>query len=57
LEALRQSVNRDCPFGEADWQKQVAVESGLEAAMRQRGRPPETGEIEHDRAEEGQIDS
>jgi putative transposase len=44
LDALRQSVNRGCPFGEDDWQKQVVADLGLEATMRPRGRPRKTAD-------------
>jgi len=39
LKALRQSVDRGTPFGEASWQASTAVELGIEASIRPRGRP------------------
>mgnify|MGYP004155871063 CR=1 FL=1 len=39
LKALRQSVNRQRPYGSFDWQSSAAVELGLEHALRSRGRP------------------
>jgi putative transposase len=46
LEALRRSVNRGCPFGDDEWQKQVVTDLGLEATLRPRGRPPKSDEQE-----------
>ena len=42
LEAIRQSVNRGCPFGDDDWQKEVVQQLGLQATLRPRGRPRTT---------------
>ncbi len=39
LAALRRSVARGAPFGEAAWQEQTAQALGLESALRRRGRP------------------
>lgn len=39
LEKLRQSVNRQSPFGSIDWQKKICLEFGLESTLRPRGRP------------------
>jgi putative transposase len=39
LESLRQSVNRQAPFGQADWCVQQAALNGLECTLRPRGRP------------------
>jgi putative transposase len=39
LEALRRSVVRGCPFGEASWQQRTAKRLGLQSTMRPRGRP------------------
>jgi putative transposase len=39
LAALRQSVARGRPFGDAPWQKRTANELGLEATLNPRGRP------------------
>jgi putative transposase len=39
LEALRRSVSRGNPFGEADWQRQAAEQLGLQTSLRPRGRP------------------
>jgi putative transposase len=48
LDALRRSVNRGCPFGEDDWQKQVVADLGLESTMRPRGRPRKSGDEQED---------
>jgi len=45
LSALRRSVIRGAPFGEAIWQKQTAMSLGLESSLRQRGRPKKESEI------------
>lgn len=37
--ALRRSVNRNAPFGDADWVKATAACLGLESSLRSRGRP------------------
>jgi putative transposase len=42
LEAIRQSVNRGCPFGGDDWQREVVERMGLQATLRSRGRPRNT---------------
>lgn len=39
LEKLRQSANRQSPYGDSKWQIKVCKEFGLESTMRQRGRP------------------
>ncbi len=39
LKAVRESVNRDRPFGGESWQKETAKRLGLEHSMRPRGRP------------------
>jgi len=39
LEKLRQSVNRQSPYGDSFWQVQVSKEFGLESTIRPRGRP------------------
>ena len=39
LASIRQSVNRQRPFGEPDWQTTVAGLFGLESTMRPWGRP------------------
>ncbi len=39
LASIRQSVNRQRPFGEPDWQTTIAGLFGLESTMRPRGRP------------------
>jgi len=39
LERLRQSVNRQSPYGQVEWQSKVAQELGLESTLRPRGRP------------------
>lgn len=39
LRALRQSVTRGTPFGDADWQQSTAAQLGLESSLRPRGRP------------------
>lgn len=38
LERLRQSVNRQSPYGQTEWQIKVAQELGLESTLRPRGR-------------------
>ena len=38
LASIRQSVNRQRPFGEPDWQTTIAGLFGLESTMRPRGR-------------------
>ena len=39
LERLRQSVNRQCPYGAPLWQSQLCERLGLESTVRSRGRP------------------
>lgn len=39
LERLRQSVNRQSPYGGSRWQLRVSRELGLESTLRPRGRP------------------
>jgi putative transposase len=39
LEAVRTSIQRGRPFGDARWQKQTAKRLGLESTFRPRGRP------------------
>ncbi len=39
LEKLRQSVNRQSPYGKLDRQMRVSEELGLESTLRLRGRP------------------
>ena len=39
LEELRHSVNRGTPYGSADWVLRTAIQLGLEASLRPRGRP------------------
>jgi putative transposase len=39
LERLRQSVNRQSPYGETEWQTKITKELGLESTIRARGRP------------------
>jgi putative transposase len=39
LKALRRSVVRSCPFGEASWQEKAAKKLHLESTLRPRGRP------------------
>ena len=38
-EAVRRSIDRNQPFGAADWQEQTAARLGLESTFRLRGRP------------------
>ena len=39
LERLRQSVNRQSPYGQTEWQIKITQELGLESTLRPRGRP------------------
>lgn len=39
LERLRQSVNRQSPYGTLTWQEEISRELGLESTLRPRGRP------------------
>lgn len=43
LEALRRSVRRGQPFGEAGWVRRAAGALGLESTLRPLGRPPKRG--------------
>jgi len=43
LSALRRSVNRGCPFGEAFWSDRIVRRLGLESTLRPRGRPKKQG--------------
>jgi putative transposase len=47
LLALRQSVVRGAPFGEACWQAQTARDLGLESALRPKGRPRKKDSLEN----------
>jgi putative transposase len=42
LEAIRTSIQRGRPFGDARWQKHAAKRLGLESTFRPRGRPRKT---------------
>jgi putative transposase len=42
LAAVRDSVHRGRPFGHEDWQRNIAVQLGLESTLRPRGRPRKT---------------
>jgi putative transposase len=46
LEALRRSVQRGRPYGQPEWQQQVAKRLGLESAYRPVGRPRKVGRAE-----------
>ena len=39
LEKLHNSVNRQAPFGDFEWQKQMAKKFGIQQTLRPRGRP------------------
>jgi putative transposase len=39
LEKLRQSVNKQSPYGDSRWQMKVCKAFGLESTMREKGRP------------------
>ncbi|MBZ0156401.1 MAG: transposase [Alphaproteobacteria bacterium] len=39
LDCLRRSVNRQAPFGDAEWQMEKCKEFGLESTLNRRGRP------------------
>ena len=43
LQSLRQSVQRGRPFGQPEWQKQIAKRLGLESVFRPSGRPRKVG--------------
>ena len=45
LERLRQSVNRQSPYGSLNWQLKVSTEFGLESTLRPRGRPRNGGNL------------
>jgi putative transposase len=45
LESLRLSVRRGRPFGQSEWQKEIAKRLGLESAYRPTGRPRKVGGI------------
>jgi putative transposase len=40
VQALRRSVQRGQPYGDAAWTKRVAARMRLESTLRPRGRPP-----------------
>jgi putative transposase len=40
--ALRQCVNRGCPYGDAHWASKIATSLGLESTLRSRGRPKQS---------------
>jgi putative transposase len=44
LEEVRQSVNRGTPYGSPVWVRRAAIQLGLEASLRPRGRPKKQGE-------------
>jgi putative transposase len=46
LERMRQSVARQSPYGQTEWQIKVAQELGLECTLRPRGRPKKGEEDE-----------
>ena len=39
MEAVRQCVSRDAPYGDPNWAERTAKQLGLEASMRPKGRP------------------
>jgi len=39
LEKIRNSVNRQAPLGEEQWQQETAVRSGQLSTLNERGRP------------------
>jgi len=45
LDKLRQSVQRQSPYGSPSWQIQVSKELGLESTLRPRGRPEKMGRV------------
>jgi putative transposase len=45
LGSLRQSVNRQSPYGTAQWQSKVCAKYGLESTLRPRGRPRKMREM------------
>ncbi len=44
LAALRRSVNRGAPFGDAAWVEETAIDLGLESSVRPHGRPRKSRE-------------
>lgn len=46
LERMRQSVNRQSPYGQTEWQIKIAQEPGLESTLRPGGRPKKGEEDE-----------
>jgi putative transposase len=42
LQRLRESVNRQAPFGARTWQSNICKKLGLESSIRHRGRPKKT---------------
>ena len=56
LEALRRSVQRGRPFGQPEWQKEIAKRLGLESAYRPTGRPRKWAEIKMPRPGEDRSD-
>ncbi len=46
LARLRQSVNRQSPYGQTEWQNKITQELGLESTLRPRGRPKKRKENE-----------
>lgn len=45
IQRIRQSVNRNAPFGSDTWTVVTAERLGLEASLRPLGRPPKLVEI------------
>jgi putative transposase len=43
LERVRQSVKRQSPYGNSDWQKEICLELGLGSTINSRGRPRKKG--------------
>jgi putative transposase len=39
MELMRESVNRQSPYGQADWRVTISQELGLESTLRPKGRP------------------
>ena len=56
LEAFRRSVQRGRPFGQPEWQKEIAKRLGLESAYRPTGRPRKVGRIKMPRPGEDRSD-
>jgi putative transposase len=46
LERLRQSVSRQSPYGQTEWQIQITQRLGLGSTLRPRGRPKKRKEDE-----------